>query len=150
MKARANYVSNSSSSSFIVFKWAEAPEEKRRMVLEYQKYAVEEWRKHGIRTVVENGNIHPDYLSVGEEPTGDGRIGYDSEYNFGWVQQSPCWRFREDKELDILEMVTSMDNFNMEAWMNHIGGLKYRYTGESFGFFNDEPVQFGESKSEEE
>ena len=149
MKTRSSYVSNSSSSSYIIYNWASVSEEKKQMILDYQKYAVEEWNRLGVSLVKEHNAIHPEYRKSEDEPCGEpvdpnGKIDIDSEYDFGWVENDISWRFRETKEDGILDMATSMDNFDMEKWMDHIGGFKYRYTGENFGYFQDEVIKFAE------
>ena len=149
MKTRSDYVSNSSSSSFIIYNWAQVPDDKKRMILDYRKYAVEEWERLGVRLLKERGFVHPDYRNSGDAPCDgpigpDGRIDIDSEYDFGWVENEIAWRFRETPEDGILDMATSMDNFDMEKWMDHIGGFKYRWTGENWGYFSDEEIKFAE------
>ena len=57
MKTRSSYVSNSSSSSYIIYNWASVSEEKKQMILDYQKYAVEEWNRLGVSLVKEHKPI---------------------------------------------------------------------------------------------
>ena len=42
-------------------------------------------------------------------------------------------------------MTTSVDNFDMEKWMDYVGGIEYEWTGESFGLFDDEKIEFDSS-----
>ena len=126
MKKRMSFVSNSSSSSFVVLNWSELSDEKRKMILEYQKFAINEWNRLGISIVdEENYGIHPVYRKSSDEyDENDGKIDIDSEYDFGIIDDC-VWKF--EIENGILKMSTCMDNFSMEAWMNHIGGIEYRW-----------------------
>ena len=49
-----------------------------------------------------------------------------------------CWRFREKDGR--LEMITDMDNFDMGKWMDYVGGIDYKWTGERFRLFDDEKM----------
>lgn len=143
MKIRSNYVSNSSSSSYVIYNWNNISDDKKQKILEYQVHAIEEWKKLGVKLIVEKGWVHPDYRKGYSEQDidADGKIDIDSKYDFGWVEKDICWRFRENKEKGILEMTTSMDNFDMEAWMDYLGEINYCYTGENWGYFPDEEIQ---------
>ena len=37
-------------------------------------------------------------------------------------------------------MITDMDNFDMGKWMDYVGGIDYKWTGERFGLFDDEKM----------
>ena len=135
MKTRAGYVSNSSSSSFIITNWSNLPEDKKDKILNYQKHALNEWNRLGVALVRDQSYIHPDYNQYGENSAD--KIDVDSEYDFGYLDHAG-WLFKERPENGSLEMVTSMDNFNMEKWMDHIGGFDYKWAGETWGYFSDE------------
>lgn len=155
MKKRHGYVSNSSSSSFVILNWSELDNEKKRMVLNYGEHVLEIWKQNGLPIKKECNDFHIDFdalpkselsseyvesHSVEEiaqwfrEHGNDESGGLVDRLDFGWVEDD--WRFREKDGR--LEMTTNMDNFDMEKWMDYVGGIDYKWTGERFGFFDDE------------
>lgn len=140
MKTRSSFVSNSSSSSFIIYNWSQVPEEKKQKILNYKKFVLEEWQKLGVKFKEHQDKsfgIRPVYSNFGRDASSDG-ICVDSQYDFGFVGGSCDWKFRERKENGILEMATIMDNFEMDKWMDYLGGFDYRWTGDDCGFVNEE------------
>lgn len=140
MKTRSSFVSNSSSSSFIIYNWSKLPDDKKDKILHYKEHVLDEWERAGVNFVYEKGiGTHPVYNKYGEDS--EGKIDVDSDYDFGYLDNCD-WRFREKPENGILEMATMMDNFDMERWMDYIGGFDYRWTGDNWGFFQDEEIKF--------
>jgi len=140
MKIRISFVSNSSSSSFIIYNWSQVPEEKKQKILNYKKSVLEEWQKLGVKFKEHQDNsfgIRPIYSDFGKDASSDG-ICMDSQYDFGFVGGICDWKFRERKENGILEMATMMDNFEMDKWMDYLGGFDYRWTGDVCSFVNEE------------
>ena len=138
MKTRISFVSNSSSSSFIIYNWSQIPEEKKQKILNYKKSVLEEWQKLGVKFKEDNSfGIRPIYSDFAKDASSDG-ICMDSQYDFGYVGGRFDWKFRERKENGILEMTTMMDNFEMDKWMDYLGGFDYRWTGDDCSFVNEE------------
>ena len=165
MKKRHGYVSNSSSSSFVILNWSELDNEKKGMVLNYGEHVLEIWKQNGLPIKKECNDFHIDFdalpkselsseyvesHSVEEiaqwfrEHGNDESDGLVDRLDFGWVDD--YWRFREKDGR--LEMTTCIDNFDMEKWMDYVGGIDYKWTGERFGFFDDENLDMlAENKS---
>lgn len=162
MKLKSNYVCNSSSSSFVILNWSELDNEKKGMVLNYGEHVLEVWNQNGLPVKKEYNDFHIDFdalpksglsseyvesHSVEEiaqwfrEHGNDESDGLVDRLDFGWVDD--YWRFREKDGR--LEMTTSMDNFDMEKWMDYVGGIEYEWTGERFGLFDDEKIEFDSS-----
>jgi hypothetical protein len=162
MKRRRGYVSNSSSSSFVILNWSELDNEKKGMVLNYGDHVLEVWKQNGLPIKKEHNDFHIDFDSLPKselsseyveshsveeiaqwfrEHGNDESDGLVERLDFGWVDD--YWRFREKDGR--LEMTTSMDNFDMEKWMDYVGGIEYEWTGERFGLFDDEKIEFDTS-----
>ena len=131
MKERFGYVSNSSSSSFFIYNWKDLPEEKKRMVLEYWKYAYQAWRDAGVEMEYDNTDKSISALNQdGWRLEDESKEPIDQRLAFGWIEAGTSWYFREDKEDGVLDMWTVMANFEMDKWLDYIGGIKYRCTGD--------------------
>ena len=157
MKSRFGYVSNSSSSSYVIINWSMLDESKKDMVLHYAEHVRRLWKKNGLPTrglygkndeqidsralpdVVPPDDVIDDIqknVQWQHEHENDFRlVSLAERLDFGVLYEN--WRFREG-EHGVLDMVSDMDNFDMEKWLDYIGGIDYRYTGESWGFFPDE------------
>lgn len=129
MKTRHSFVSNSSSSSFVISNWSALDDGKKDMVLNYAEHVRDEWRRNGLPISGSHGFDHID-LDAAKDLPGDLARSLD----FGWLDDG--WSFREKDGR--LEMVTMVDNFDMGKWLAHVGGISFEWTGESFGFFKGE------------
>ena len=139
MKARFGYVSNSSSSSYFIYNWKDLPDEKKRKVLEYWKYAYQVWMDAGVEMEYDKVNKSVNALNQdGWRLDDESKDPIDRRLAFGWIEVSPCWYFREDKEDGVLDMWTVMENFAMDKWLDYIGGIKYRCTGEYSAYDTNE------------
>ena len=157
MKERNGYVSNSSSSSFVILNWGSLDDYKKDMVLNYAKHVRRIWDRNGIpveQTRPDDAHIDnmamriplpPDDVIDDIQKNIQWQKEHEEEFrlselaqelDFGWLDD--YWRFREKD--GVLEMTTSMDNFDMEKWMDYIGGIEYKDTGEKWGFFDDEEI----------
>ena len=135
MKTRFGYVSNSSSSSYVILNWKSLDEDKKRMILEYYRYAYEAWKKAGVP--IEYNAVNTE-ITAREQEWGDYDKQIDKSLWFGFIEASPSWNFREDEKDGVLDMWTSMENFEMDVWMDYVGGISYRHTGESMQFEPEE------------
>ena len=94
MKIRTNYVSNSSSSSFVIRKWSKLPEEIKDKLTLYEDTA---------KQILEY----------------DSTLGGRGDY-FGYFGDW-SWQFYENDVTDTCEVRTSMDNFDMKALLQYLG-----------------------------
>ena len=94
MKIRTNYVSNSSSSSFIIRKWSKLPVEIKDKLKLYEDTA---------KQILEY------------DSTLGGR-----EHYFGYFGDW-SWRFCIDDVTDTCEVRTGMDNFDMGKLLSYLG-----------------------------
>lgn len=124
MKIRANYVSNSSSASFIIYNWFDLSEDKRYYITDYDRNALEVWRKKKIKYRTDKdlyGHIQ-DFPFCGEEyylNYKDNSEKKTEKYNFGFINNSCRYKFVEDKENNTCTVSTSMTNFDMEVWLRY-------------------------------
>lgn len=118
MKIRSNYVSNSSSSSFIIHNWFDIPEDKRYYIECYDEGAFEIWHKKKLKyeKFKDDFVYCIEYPFYGEEYQ---LLEPNKKYNFGTLNNICRWRFEEDKETNTCKVSCSMDNFNMETWLKY-------------------------------
>lgn len=135
MKTRFGYVSNSSSSSYVILNWKSLDDEKKRMILEYYRYAYEAWKKAGVP--IEYNAVNTE-ISAKDQEWGDYDKQIDNSLWFGCIEAAPSWSFREDEKDGVLDMWTSMENFEMDVWMDYVGGISYRHTGDYMQFEPEE------------
>lgn len=135
MKSRISFVSNSSSSSFIVGKWDEIPDEKKEKVFYYFDNVLEVWREKGLPLNFERNCWHLDFDKIPESD----RKEILSEYDFGWLEKDG-WRMKEFPDHH-LELVTTVDNFDMGKWLGFLG-IPYQQAEDRLGLFSDEEIDF--------
>lgn len=136
MRTRSGFVSNSSSSSFIVVRWSEVPEGTKDRIMDFRNTAISAWRALGIP--VRELEFCIDFEKARE-------MGFSEEtldrLDFGWATEENCglWRLKEYPRDDALEGTSSMDNFDFLKLLSFLG-VGYRDLGENFGLFSDEEV----------
>jgi len=125
MKTRQGYVSNSSSSSFIIFKWSSYPIEIQQKVLFPKPYVFEVWKKENIAFEETDFGYCIDWNKEKEKDD------YDEEkiekLDFSYVENRG-WMANEDPEIDTMTLSTIMDNFDMEKWLQYVGIQKFKWT----------------------
>ena len=130
MKQRERFVSNSSSSSFVVHNWNLLDDPTRDKILNPYKYIVDLWKSKGY------GFVSDDKLQSAHLVDHEG-----CDEDFGYVGE--WWPSKYHAENDTIEFSTSMDNFDMIKWIKYLG-VGYEDLGENWGFFSDEEVTFPE------
>lgn len=133
MKIRSIYVSNSSSSSFVVYNWFDIPEKKRKYIMDYDDNALAVWKKNNIpfkkpswqkdteELVFDDGDaweetIGNEYLSKDLQ---DEKYEQIIRFAFGFVFNDCRWYFEENKKRNTCRVTTSMDNFDMGKWLKY-------------------------------
>ena len=107
MKRREGFVSNSSSSSFIVRK-GDVSEQQLDMILNPEKYI--------------NTSVKEKYIQLlDEDETFDQEL-FESwcQNKFGWVEDAGGWNIRISNE-NTLELFTIMDNFQYGEYAEVLG-----------------------------
>ena len=124
MKIRTSYVSNSSSSSFILLKSA-INQEQRDMILSCKKYVEKfiklekQGRKLPFNVPLSDTDFPVKLAELFEYYNEEWNFRENSNYIFGW---------------------TSMDNFRIRAFLEYIG-VNMKYTVWSDGMWDDEPTK---------
>lgn len=111
MKLRLNYVSNSSSASYIIPNWSSLPEEKKNLIKDYDANALKVWQDHGLEFKTDGRIL---YLSL---------FGIDSPLDFGIIDDDIRWHFKEQEDGSCI-LETIMQNFDMHAWLDY-NGIKF-------------------------
>ena len=118
MKFRLNYVSNSSSASYIIPDFSKLPHEKITALIEYDIGALKAWEEHGLKYEADGtGSI---FLSL---------FGIGSPLDFGIVNAYEKWFFKSEDN-GACKVYTMLDNFNMAAWLEY-NGVEYEVEYES-------------------
>lgn len=123
MKIRVSFVSNSSSSSYIIYNWFDLPEERRDFIKDYDINALNVWRNKGVKYVT----YHDEYCYSDDYPFFGKEICFDYEdednkenklkYNFGFLNNDCRHHFDEDEEDNVCYVTCSMNNFDMTKWL---------------------------------
>ena len=120
MKKREGYVSNSSSSSFVIINWSKLDDLTKDKVLNYPKYVRALWTWNGIPTDESNGLPE----SVRFDGIEDEELrNLAHELDFGWIDEG-SWSMSESD--DVLDLFTTMDNFDMGKWLAYLKTVKFR------------------------
>lgn len=121
MKARHSFVSNSSSSSFVIINWSSLSERKKRMIMDYKECVKATWIANSIPIEsAEHDMTHIDFNAIKDDETRE----LAEKLDFGWIDN---WYFSEAKD-GCMDAMTYMDNFNLGKWLDYLGGVVYRYT----------------------
>lgn len=123
MKIRINYVSNSSSASFIIYNWFDLSDDKRYYITNYDANALEVWQRKKVLYLKEqelSGYVQ-DFPFIGEEYyyNYSENESKKQKYDFGWINNTCRWKFKENKENNTCIVECSMTNFDMENWLRY-------------------------------
>ena len=132
MKIRSNYVSNSSSSSFVIYNWFDLTEDKRNYIKDYDKNALQVWKNNNIPfrkpSWKDTNELVFDDEDAWNQTFGNESIPeqledekYDKliQFAFGFIFNECIWYFQENQKRNTCLVTTSMNNFNMEAWLKY-------------------------------
>jgi len=118
MKTRSGYVSNSSSSSFIVFNADKLSNETKEKIIHYDNACYNYCIEKGIPIVEDDRHDGYD-LSILNGKQYYTEHGVCPELTY---MNNDCrWYIRFNKNRNTIELCTYMDNFNMEDWLKILG-----------------------------
>jgi len=130
MKVRSGYISNSSSSSFVLKDWSSVPEDVRSRILNPKEYVLEVWREKGL-PLGDDGN-YIDREKALEMGFSENDI---LKYDFGWLSDIEGWEITEGND-DTLNGFTIVDNFVYPVWLRYLN-VEFEAEGENWDFISD-------------
>jgi len=115
MKVRKGFVSNSSSSSFVVPNLSELSEKTIDCIVNYDGRCYQFLKKQGAK-----------FTRCGKGFSGmlGGFSVFHTEYGsigFGSLNDDYRWSIEIDKDKNCIILKTDLDNFNMKGWLKHLG-----------------------------
>lgn len=111
MKSRNGFVSNSSSSSYIIRGWSKLTIEQQDAIKDYDNACIGWCLVDGIELTPIGEGYSEDMIGGRQADAGI----------FGYVNNECRHEFLYDKENDEMEIYAYMENFEMEEWLKHIG-----------------------------
>lgn len=117
MKIRNGYVSNSSSSSFIIHNLDKLSDKTVDKIVHYDERCYQHLKKNGVKFrfcgkgcggMFGGQSICPD-------------VEFDSEFDFGSLNDGCRWNITINKEKNCIELDTMMTNFDMYKWLEFLG-----------------------------
>jgi len=118
MKKRIGYVSNSSSSSFVVLNLDRLTEDQIDCILHYDQKCYEWCITHNVELVITDKTGFDRNVCDGVEVE---TAADDPDDYFGILNDMCRFEITVNKEENCIDLFTIMDNFNMRNWLRTIG-----------------------------